>query len=405
MKLDFVTSTATLAAGFCLLSGLFCWIKNPKNSATLSFFFFNLTLAVWNLSEWVAYLQNYKYALYLYRGCYVGGSFISFSFLTFMYATARFKADTPYKIIQWLAVSFAFLSLTPAIITRIEFQMLGHGPLDEIHGPFYYFFIAFFILSLLYGLSPLFVSFRSADGSRKNQFRYMMLAIVVGVLGIVNFVLSQVYTHIPPLYYLIQIGMSATFAVAILKHRLMDIGVIIRRTLVYSAVMVTLTIIYLCVVALFTRIFEGITGYQTLFSSALAAGLITIFFQPLRKRIQAIVDKKFFRHYVDREEKLYELSREVVTHTTTEDMGGALARVLDDTLHPKRVALYLRSGASGHFDLVSVGNTNDLPAILPEDNQLAQYFKEIPKPFLLDMESPEGRSYSTRLKDEREDVA
>src|SRR5213083_2092035 len=105
----------------------------------------------------------------------------------------------------------------------------------------------------------------------------------------------------------------------------------------------TLTVVYLGVVTLFAKVFEGLTGYQTFFSSAVAAGLITICFQPLRKRVQAFVDKKFFRQYVDREEKLYELSREVITHTTPEAMAQALIRVLGDTLHPKVGALFLKS--------------------------------------------------------------
>src|SRR5262249_42596697 len=115
---------------------------------------------------------------------------------------------------------------------------------------------------------------------------------------------------------------------AIIKHRLMDITVIIRKTLVYSSVMGILTIAYVSVIALFSKAFEGLTGYETLYSPAIAAGLITVFFQPLRKRLQAFVDAKFFRQYVDREEKLYELSREVITHTTPETMGQSLIRVL-----------------------------------------------------------------------------
>ena len=115
----------------------------------------------------------------------------------------------------------------------------------------------------------------------------------------------------------------------------MDITVIIRKTLVYSSVMGILASIYLIVIAVFARLFEGLTGYQTVFSSTIAAALIAFCFQPLKKRVQMLVDRKFFRSYVDREEKLYELSREVITHTTPEAMAQALMRVLQESLHPK----------------------------------------------------------------------
>jgi hypothetical protein len=198
---------------------------------------------------------------------------------------------------------------------------------------------------------------------------------------------------------------NSIVAYAVVSHRLMDISVIIRKTLIYSVVTSALTVIYMGIVMLFTNVFEGFAGYQTIFSSAIAAGLITICFQPLRKRVQAFVDRKFFRQYVDREEKLYELSREVITHTTTDAMGTALTRVLDETLHPKMCALYLRSASGSHFELSSGSNIASLPPMLEDDNDLSLYFKDHPQPFLLDIDSADGRSYSTRLKDDREDVA
>jgi hypothetical protein len=192
---------------------------------------------------------------------------------------------------------------------------------------------------------------------------------------------------------------------AITKHKLLDITPIIRKTIVYSVVMGTLTVIYISIVALFAHVFEGLTGYQTIFSSAMAAGLITIGFQPLRKRVQHFVDSKFFRQYVDREEKLYELSREVITHTTPEAMGSVLLRVIEEALHPKGGALFLRArDGSGFVPIASVGSSA-LPERMDEYNGLAQYFKEHPQPFVQDMSESIGRSESTRLKEEREDAA
>jgi hypothetical protein len=151
--------------------------------------------------------------------------------------------------------------------------------------------------------------------------------------------------------------------------------------------------------------FENFSGYQTLFSSAAAAGLISFCFQPLRKRVQSFIDKKFFRQYVDREEKLYELSREVITHTTPEAMGGALMHVLDEALHPKGGALFLRSRDGGGFTPVSRIGSSALPERMDEDNELARYFKDHPQPFVRDLSDELGESRSTRLKEEREDAA
>jgi len=187
---------------------------------------------------------------------------------------------------------------------------------------------------------------------------------------------------------------------AILKHRLMDITLIIRKTLVYSVVTSVLAIIYLGTVGLFANLFEGFSGVRTFFSSAIAAGLITFFFQPLRKRVQHIVDTKFFRQYVDREEKLYELSREVITHTTPDAMGNALRQVLMETFHPKAGALYVRSkDGSGFSAIASWGDLK--PAMLGEENPMVRYFFDHPLPFLLDLSHGHGSSQNTRSHDAR----
>ena len=190
-----------------------------------------------------------------------------------------------------------------------------------------------------------------------------------------------------------------------LRYRVMDINLIFRKTLIYSTVVATLMVLYLGVVAVVTHLFEGLTGYQTVFSSAVAAAIISFGFQPLRKRVQAFVDKKFFRQYVDREEKLYELSREVVTHTTTDEMGKALMRVIAEALHPKSGALYLRAPDRNGFVRISDQGPSHLPERMDEENVLALYFRNHPQPFVQDMAAEMGRSHSTRLKDDRKEAA
>mgnify|MGYP000573645710 CR=1 FL=1 len=131
------------------------------------------------------------------------------------------------------------------------------------------------------------------------------------------------------------------------------------------------------------------------FSSALAAGLITIGFQPLRKRVQAFVDSKFFRQYVDREEKLYELSREVITHTTPEAMAEALMHVLKDTLHPKSGVLYLKSRQGTGFEPMAAWG-DAAKTSMPEANVLASYFADHPQPFVHEVSDDVGGPRDTR---------
>jgi len=256
-----------------------------------------------------------------------------------------------------------------------------------------------------WGHLKLWRAYRLSSGLKKNQFRYVFFAYVIGYFGGSQAFLPIFGLHMMPFANVMVAVCMWILLYSILNHRLMDITIIIRKTLIYSTVMGTLAITYLLTITIFARVFEGLTGSMTVFSSSVAAGLITLCFQPLRKRVQAFVDGKFFRQYVDREEKLYELSREVITHTTPEAMGQALIHVLEETLHPKGGALYLRSKDGSGFSRVSSIGTFDLPERMDEENELARYFKDHPQPFIREVSDEVAESRSTRLKEGREAAA
>jgi hypothetical protein len=183
----------------------------------------------------------------------------------------------------------------------------------------------------------------------------------------------------------------------------MGIHRIIRKIFIYAAVFALLVALYLGAAALVARLFEGLPGYRLVFSTAAAAIIFSFGFQPLRQRIQAFMDARFFRQYADREEKLYELSREVITHMTPESMAEALMRVLADALHPQGKALYLRARDGDGFVRVSADSAA-LPERMGEKNELARYFMDHPQPFVQDLASDFGSPRSTRFNEKREDV-
>jgi len=234
----------------------------------------------------------------------------------------------------------------------------------------------------------------SESEKERNQIRYVLAAFGIAYFGSIDY-LATFGKSVYPFGFIPICGLVSILFYAVVKHNLMNITVIIRKTLVYSSVMGTLTIVYLAIIGAFAHLFEGFTGYQTIFSSAVAAGLITLLFQPLRKYVQAIVDKKFFRQYVDREEKLYELSRDVVTHTSPEEMAKALRNVLHETFHPKSGALFLRSSDGTGFSAAKTWGNIPSETISLE-NALIRYFSSHPQPFVLDSLSDTGTLKNTR---------
>lgn len=340
----------------------------------------------------------------------------------FLNVSALFIPCTFFHFVEVLVHPDSTLKNRPSIFwgyfTSVIFALISHSKYfisGTITVPSFYYYPDTGILYKLstlsfsffvgWGLFKLYTAYIHSNGQRRNQFKYVFVAYMFKVAG-------GAQTYLPslglPMWQHAMQGLPVgTFVLyyAILAHRLMDINVIIRKTLIYSIVTGSLGAIYLAIVTVGTHIFEDITGSQTVFSPAIAAATIVIGFQPIRKRVQAFIDSKFFRQYVDREEKLYELSREVVTHTTSEAMSDALMRVLNETLHPKHGALYLRRKDGGGFHRVSSLGDIPLREIMAEDNTLAMYFVDHPQPFVQDLPENAAESHNTRQLTPRVKVA
>src|SRR5438552_12141047 len=123
----------------------------------------------------------------------------------------------------------------------------------------------------------------------------------------------------------------------------MDMKRMVRTLFIYATVFLPLVAAYLLSNALITHFFEKSPMFGLALSTAAAALVFSFGFQRLHQRVQTYLDAKFFRQFADREEKLHELSREVITHTTPEAMSEALMRVISQALGPKAGAIYLRA--------------------------------------------------------------
>jgi hypothetical protein len=361
-------------------------------------------VSVWSLARGLsACAQRAEVALFFIRLSYVGSVLLPVAFMEFTHELLDIKSHSKTVRILYAISSFILLGTFSSLFVR-EVTPKNVFLFYDVPGSLLNVYSWCFTILLVMAHYKLIAGLADIKGSKSVQIRYVLLSSLVGFGGSTTtfplvFGIPMYPFGVPliPLYPLL-------LSYAIVKHRLMDISIIIRRTLVYSTVMGILTGIYLGTITLFTHLFEGLAGARTIFSSAVAAALITICFQPLRKRVQAFVDSKFFRQYVDREEKLYELSREVITHTTPEAMGGALMRVIEEALHPKAGALYLRSPDGIGFTKVSSVGFAALPQRMTEDNELARYFRDHPQPFVQDLTSDLGQSQSTRIKEEREEA-
>jgi hypothetical protein len=131
---------------------------------------------------------------------------------------------------------------------------------------------------------------------------------------------------------------------AVLKYRLYDIDIIINRTLVYGSLTLTLALVYLGGVVGTQAVFRTLTGQQQQPQLAVVVSTLAIaaLFNPLRRRIQSFIDRRFYRSKYDAAKTLEAFGASLREEVDLENLAGELVGVVKQTIQPAHVSLWLR---------------------------------------------------------------
>jgi len=210
-------------------------------------------------------------------------------------------------------------------------------------------------VAFLLAVTSLVLRFRRARGAARQQLKWIAVvglltfgAIAVGVSGALLPVgawhdTSNDVTYVALLVIFV-LGIPAATGIAILRHRLYDIDVVINRTLVYGSLTAILAATYLCTVLLLRLVLDPVTRHSDLAvaGSTLAVAALV---RPLRFHIQSAVDRRFYRARYDAGRTLKAFSDRLRDELDLETLDADIRRVAQDTLHPTSVSLWLRKAS------------------------------------------------------------
>ena len=143
------------------------------------------------------------------------------------------------------------------------------------------------------------------------------------------------------------IGLPAAIGIAVLRYRLYDIDVVINRALVYGSLTASLLAVYLGSVVGLQRLLSPMTGEGNRLAVVTSTLLIAALFQPLRRRVQAFIDRRFYRNKYDARKTLESFSAKLRGASDLDDLNDELLAVVGETVQPSHASLWLRGPGAG----------------------------------------------------------
>jgi hypothetical protein len=197
------------------------------------------------------------------------------------------------------------------------------------------------------GVASLVTRFVRSRGEERQQLKWFVYAAVLFLSTSIISKLLLLPSAVGSALFLVTLeGLWVALGVAILKHRLYDIDVVINRTLVYAGLSAALAALYFGAVVVLQGLFVFLTGEGSTLAVVVSTLIIAGLFNPFRIRMQTLVDRRFYRRKYDARKTLEAFAAGLRDETDLVMLKDRLVGVVSETMQPEHISLWLRPDAA-----------------------------------------------------------
>ena len=228
--------------------------------------------------------------------------------------------------------------------------MLFRSAVAEIPGMLHTITNWAFVGCLLVIIASLALRLYRSRGEERLQLKWFVYAATVGIMalllgGLAPVVFEGWWGSI--VWTIVPLSLPVAAGLAILKYRLYDIDLIIRKTAIYGALTVSLALVYLGGVAGLQSLLSPVVGDSNQLAIVASTLVIAALFNPLRRRIQTTIDRRFYRSRYDAKATLEAFSARLRDEPDLDVLSGEMVAVVQETLQPEHASLWLRPPEKG----------------------------------------------------------
>lgn len=364
--------TVTFLANIIL--GLLVFLRNRQSKTNIYFFLLSLVLALWSISNYFSLnTDSQEMTLFWVRAVMAITAF--FGPFLYLFVTNFPQEIKDGKKGQWLVLAFGLLT---SIAAWSPYMFVGvsvyEGKVSPVPGSGIVLFALNLLILLALSLNVFVKKFKRSYGAAKQQLKFFILGILSSfVLGtITNFLLVIIYNFsdfviFGPSFSLFFVGLTTY---AIIKHRLMDIRLVVARTASYSLLLLILSGFYSMSLFSLGRVFYGeeINGGQIIINGLLAL-VIAFTFQPLRRLLERVTDKIFFKDKYEPTEALQKISRALNSSLSLEEIVLGCLNKLEDYLKVENATVIIF--ANGSIKPIFLHQCDDFQLTVESAHELA----------------------------------
>ena len=217
---------------------------------------------------------------------------------------------------------------------------INTGGVVEIFVRVGFFFV---LVSWLFAVAAMITRMDQARGAERQQLKWFVYTVALLVVGFLAALLGFGQHSVAW-----NIGIAAfnflpiAAGIAILRYRLYDIDVVINRTLVYGVLTAALALVYVGSIVLLQGLFRALTGETSQLAVVASTLAIAALFVPLRQRVQAFIDRRFYRRKYDVAKTLQAFNTRLRNDVDLDNVADDLVEVVKETMQPAHVTLWLR---------------------------------------------------------------
>lgn len=342
--------------------GVFVLARRPAEAAARVFHWASIGVAFVIMATWgrttiePAGLGPLLHALFSTANAFVPALFVHF---TFVFPWRKWPSAN--RLLLPLYAFAALLSLAMAVTFMRSTLPLS---LEWLHRYLLVYNVTrlFFVGCIAFAVLNFLHSYRTArEDYERKRLRWILLGLTVGPLSFAALwqlpILLGGYRPLPEdLMVLISAIIPITFAISIVRYRILDIDYILQRGTAYVIALAGLLITYVVVVGAVAAVIGRLTLTPSMWVSAAAAVVVALLFEPARRVVQEVVDRHFFRSRYNLREALRRLGEEIRQCIDSSDLAERLVRTLDELLQPERIGFLVTQPSERRLQVLAERN-------------------------------------------------